>query len=82
MFFFVLRSQLVGSPFMLDTRLRSGVPPHMGQSLAGSDRAASVDAIANEPINVSAPNALIVLDMLFSELRSWERPSVRFYLFL
>src|SRR5688500_16563949 len=31
-FFFALTSQLVGSPFMLETMLRSGVPPHMGQS--------------------------------------------------
>src|SRR6185369_1446821 len=31
-FFFVLTSQLDGRPFMLETMLRSGVPPHMGQS--------------------------------------------------
>jgi hypothetical protein len=31
-------SQEVGSPFMLETMFRSGVPPHMGQSpLPGSD---------------------------------------------
>ena len=47
-FFFVLTSQLVGSPFMLDTMLRSGVPPHIGQSpLAGSDFATSVPAAAS-----------------------------------
>src|SRR3989304_3931988 len=44
-FFFVLTSQLVGSPFMLDTMLRSGVPPHIGQSpLAGSDFATRLPA--------------------------------------
>src|ERR1043165_1682251 len=38
MFFFVFTSQVVGSPFMLETMLRSGVPPHMGQSpVPGSD---------------------------------------------
>src|SRR3954453_12125572 len=31
-FFFVLTSQVVGRPFMVDTMLRSGVPPHIGQS--------------------------------------------------
>src|SRR4051812_31716694 len=31
-FFFVLTSQVVGSPFMVDTMFRSGVPPHIGQS--------------------------------------------------
>src|SRR4030095_7842948 len=31
-FFFSLMSQLIGNPFMLETILRSGVPPHMGQS--------------------------------------------------
>src|SRR5678815_2870933 len=31
-FFLVLTSQLVGSPFMFETMLRSAVPPHMGQS--------------------------------------------------
>src|SRR5262245_8976677 len=38
MFFFVLTSQSSGSPFMFETMLRSGVPPHIGQSpLPGSD---------------------------------------------
>src|ERR1041384_1253572 len=37
-FFFVLTSQVVGRPFMFETMLRSGVPPHMGQSpVPGSD---------------------------------------------
>src|SRR5213075_375800 len=30
-FVLVFTSQLVGRPFMFDTMLRSGVPPHMGQ---------------------------------------------------
>src|ERR1043166_5722148 len=38
MFFFVLTSQLVGMFFWLETMLRSGEPPHMGQSpVPGSD---------------------------------------------
>src|SRR5688572_20842610 len=32
MFFFVFTSQSVGSPFAFDTMLRSGDPPHIGQS--------------------------------------------------
>src|SRR5262245_38772410 len=32
MFFFAVTSQLVGIPFMLDTMLRSAVPPHIGQT--------------------------------------------------
>src|SRR5262249_53165224 len=41
-FFLVLTSQAVGRPFIEDTMLRSGVPPHIGQSvLAGSERAKS-----------------------------------------
>src|SRR5688572_17969285 len=32
MFFFVFTSQSVGSPFAFDTMLRSGAPPHIGQS--------------------------------------------------
>src|SRR3954453_12728922 len=31
-FFFVLTSHVVGRPFIVDTMLRSGVPPHIGQS--------------------------------------------------
>src|SRR3982751_229204 len=31
-FFFVFTSQLIGSPFMFETMLRPGVPPHIGQS--------------------------------------------------
>src|SRR5215207_9352002 len=31
-FFLVLTSQLVGRPFMFEIMLRSGVPPHIGQS--------------------------------------------------
>src|ERR1043166_3669425 len=38
MFFFVLTSQLVGIFFWFETMLRSGEPPHMGQSpVPGSD---------------------------------------------
>src|SRR5688572_3547220 len=38
MFFFVLTSQSVGSPFAFDTIFRSGAPPHIGQSpVPGSD---------------------------------------------
>src|SRR5688572_5540203 len=38
MFFCVLMSQSVASPFMFDTMLRSGEPPHIGQSpVPGSD---------------------------------------------
>src|SRR5881628_3219879 len=43
-------SQSVGSPFMCDTMLRSGVPPHIGQSpVSGSDvdSAASVSERTN-----------------------------------
>src|ERR1041385_2200516 len=37
-FFFVLTSQLVGSPFIFDVMFRSGGPPHSGQSpVPGSD---------------------------------------------
>src|SRR6478672_11096635 len=32
MFFFVLTSHSIGRPFMFETMLRSGVPPHIGQS--------------------------------------------------
>src|SRR6185503_13432387 len=48
MFFLVLTSQLVGSPFMLDSMLRSGVPPHIGQSAVGGSpaRASSVREVA------------------------------------
>ncbi len=54
MFFFVLMSQLVGSPFMLETRFRSAVPPHMGQSpLPGSERADIVAATPNEPSEIN-----------------------------
>ena len=50
MFFFVLTSQVVGSPFMLETMLRSGVPPHIGQSpLPGSERAISECADRDRP---------------------------------
>src|ERR1051325_8044805 len=42
MFFFVLTSQLVGMFFWLETMLRSGEPPHMGQSPEpGSDAEAA-----------------------------------------
>src|SRR5262249_46708412 len=44
-FFFVLMSQVVGKPFMLETMLRSGVPPHIGQSPEPGSDVANV----NEP---------------------------------
>src|SRR5688500_3308496 len=42
MFFFVLTSHSVGSPFIADTMLRSGVPPHIGQSPVPGSEAASL----------------------------------------
>src|SRR5688572_25573051 len=48
MFFLVFTSHVVGSPFMLDSMLRSGVPPHIGQSVPeGSPaRASSVREVS------------------------------------
>jgi hypothetical protein len=47
MFFFVFTSQSVGSPFAFDIMLRSGVPPHIGQSpVPGSEAARRVAAAA------------------------------------
>src|SRR3982751_6898859 len=48
-FFFVFTSQLVGSPFMFETMLRSGVPPHFGQSPEPGSELANV----NEPASMS-----------------------------
>src|SRR3954467_9653659 len=45
-FFFVFTSQLVGSPFMFDTMLRSGVPPHIGQSPEPGSENANVKELA------------------------------------
>src|SRR5829696_5374815 len=51
MFFFVLRSQVVGIPFMVDTMLRSAVPPHIGHSLPpGSEKAVAVSVPAASAI--------------------------------
>src|SRR5882672_1725242 len=50
-FFFVLTSQVVGRPFMLDTMLRSGVPPHIGQSPEpGSDVAKMKEPASTNPL--------------------------------
>src|SRR6187397_250508 len=47
MFFFVFTSQSVGSPLAFDTMLRSGVPPHIGQSpVPGSEATRRVAAAA------------------------------------
>ena len=48
MFFFVWTSQVVGGFFMLDTMLRSGVPPHMGQSPVPGSDALSASAAARQ----------------------------------
>src|SRR5215216_3361447 len=46
-FFFALTSHVVGSPFMLEIMLRSGVPPHIGQSPPpGSDAGSASEASA------------------------------------
>src|SRR5215210_7070889 len=47
MFFFVFRSHVVGMPFIGETMLRSGVPPHIGHSLPpGSENAPAVSVPA------------------------------------
>src|ERR1041385_4568187 len=58
MFFFVLTSQLVGMFFWLETMLRSGEPPHMGQSpVPGSD--ADADGARQYAATVNKSNAHI-----------------------
>src|SRR5688500_1274609 len=50
-FFFVFTSHVVGSPFMVDIMLRSGVPPHIGQSpLEGSEAKRKVPARATAAV--------------------------------
>src|SRR6185503_6390736 len=46
-FFFVLTSQVVGRPFMVETMLRSAVPPHMGQSPEPGSEKANVNELAS-----------------------------------
>jgi hypothetical protein len=43
-FFFFATSHVVGNPFIFETMLRSGVPPHIGQSPVPGSDAAPVDA--------------------------------------
>jgi hypothetical protein len=55
MFFFDATSHSVGSPFIDDTMLRSGVPPHIGQSpVPGSDAATRVGRVAASASSTSA----------------------------
>ena len=47
MFFFVFTSHSEGTFFMFETWLRSGVPPHIGQSgVPGSEAASRTGALA------------------------------------
>src|ERR1700752_663551 len=72
-FFFVLTSQLVGSPFMLETMFRSGVPPHMGQSPEPGSEAAvdgarqyAAAAVSRSRVpNRTAGRLMIALDFIF-----------------
>src|SRR3954469_15422732 len=57
-FFFVLTSQVVGRPFIVDTMLRSGVPPHIGQSPDPGSETAN----ASEP---TTSTKLVIANKLF-----------------
>jgi hypothetical protein len=43
-FFLVFTSQLMGIPFAFETMLRSGVPPHIGQSPVPGSEAETEEA--------------------------------------
>src|SRR5688572_24500872 len=74
MFFFVLMSHVVGSPFMPDTMLRSGVPPHIGQlPLPGSERAASARVL---PSAASVNAAYAIFFIVISFISAREAPRV------
>src|SRR5437867_2559504 len=60
-FFLVFRSQVVGSPFMLETMLRSGVPPHMGQS----PDPGSENATRDNPASATPAVAAMIFFMFF-----------------
>src|SRR5215208_3466543 len=74
-FFLFLTSQEVGSPFMSEIMLRSGVPPHMGQSPEpGSDAETAgtrqyAAALRRTSAQTRIPARLIIaLDFVFLDL--------------
>src|SRR5215475_13426981 len=54
MFFFVATSQVVGGFFIAETMLRSGVPPHMGQSPVPGSEAQSRAKPSRRPLPIVA----------------------------
>ena len=65
-FFFDLRSQVVGSPFMVDTMLRSGVPPHIGQlPLPGSDGDVKLVCVTPNAAARMSRKVVVCLRMIF-----------------
>src|SRR5213075_3266152 len=60
MFFFEATSHSVGSPFIDDTMLRSGVPPHIGQSpVPGSEAATRIGRVAASASSTSASRGAV-----------------------
>src|SRR5918993_5315083 len=68
----VLMSQVVGAPFMSDTMLRLGVPPHIGQSLPCAETDATtavmiaIDHATNNVCRIFIPVDLLTLGLLAS----------------
>src|SRR5262245_3842231 len=70
-FFFVFTSQVVGSPFMLETIFRSGVPPHIGQSPeVGSEVAYASEPATRRP-DITNKCLVIWSELRIGELVNW-----------
>jgi hypothetical protein len=68
-FFFEATSQLVGSPFIFDVMLRSGVPPHMGQfPVPGSDAETGIEVQDIEVRRQKTEERIIAIGLLLLRL--------------
>src|SRR5215203_4609858 len=73
MFFLVLTSHVVGTPFIAETMLRSGVPPHIGHSFPpGSEKADVVKAPAATPRARSTALPVLEVGSRPWKVESWE----------